>query len=333
MKWIAAIGVAATVALLPAVASASAADWIRGTLTRASSDSRICGAESAAARGTLSRLGSLQLPETGKVIVVNIPSGIVTAYQDGVPIIESKAVVGGVKTQTPQMDTHVTFVRPNPTWTVPKSIIKRNGWLAKLQNNPGFFDDNGFDVMVNGRAVPADEAAQQTDAVSGFVQRPGPGNALGAVKIGIENDQAIYLHDTNDPGKFESEVRAASAGCVRVEKVREIAAWILDVPVSQVDAMIDGDDTANHSPAQPVRVILGYWTAWPDDSGTLRYYPDIYHLDGRGGQCTGSPSDADDGYYEDDQSDDSQQRSEGPRFEPSGQEGRPVPQWTEYQVR
>jgi murein L,D-transpeptidase YcbB/YkuD len=332
MKWIAAIGVAAAIALLPSVASASAADWIRGTLSRAASDSRVCGAESASARGTLSRFGSLQLPENGKVIVVNIPSGIVTAYQDGVPIIESKAVVGGVKTQTPQMDTHVTFVRPNPTWTVPKSIIKRNGWLNKLQTNPSFFEDNGFDVMVNGRAVTAAEASQQADAVSGFVQRSGPGNALGALKIGIENDQAIYLHDTNDPGKFESEVRAASAGCVRVEKVREIAAWILDVSVSEVDAMIDGDDTANHTPAQPVRVILGYWTAWPDDSGTLRYYPDIYHLDGRGGQCSGAPADADDAYFEDDQTEDSRP-SDGPRFEPAGQAGRPVPHWTEYQVR
>lgn len=334
MKWIAAMGVAAAVAFFPVIASASAADWIRDALSRASADPGICGAESAAARGTLRRLGSLQLPEQGKVIVVNIPSGIVTAYDDGVPVIESKAVVGGVQTQTPEMDTHVTFVRPNPTWTVPQSIIKRKGWLTKLRDNPSFFDDNGFDVLVGGQVVRAAEAAQQTGSVSGFVQRPGPGNALGALKIGIENNQAIYLHDTNDPGKFESEVRAASAGCVRIEKVRDIAAWILGVQTGEVDAMIDGGDTSNHSPAEPVRVILGYWTAWPDDSGMLRYYPDIYNKDGGGAQCSGASysgsSDYDNtaapAYEEPD-------RNDRPRFEPGGIGRRPVPQWTEYEVR
>jgi Uncharacterized protein conserved in bacteria len=332
MKIIAALGVAALVALSPASASASAADWIRQTLSRASSDPGMCGVENAAARGTLSRLGGLELPEQGKVLVVNIPSGIVTAYEDGVPVIESKAVVGGAETQTPEMDTHVTYVRPNPTWTVPQSIIKRKGWLSKLRNNPSFFDENGFDVMVGGQAVPASEAAQDTSSVTGFVQRPGPGNALGALKIGIRNDQAIYLHDTNDPGKFESEVRAASAGCVRIEKVRDIAAWILGVSTGEIDAMIDGGDTSNHSPAGEVRVILGYWTAWPDDSGTLRYYPDIYNLDGEGAQCTPSRDGA--GYADPQgQWGYDEPAPERPRFEPE-QVGRPArPQWTEYQVR
>ncbi|NTF17560.1 L,D-transpeptidase family protein [Agrobacterium rubi] len=332
MKIIAVLGMAAAVALSPASASASAADWIRTTLSRTASDAGICGVESAAASGTLKRLGHLELPEQGKVIVVNIPSGIVTAYEDGVPVIESKAVVGGVQTQTPEMDTHVTYVRPNPTWTVPQSIIKRKGWLAKLRDNPAFFDDNNFDVMVSGRPVPASEAARDTSAVTGFVQRPGPGNSLGVLKIGIQNDQAIYLHDTNDPGKFESEVRAASAGCVRVEKVRDIAAWILDVPTSQVDAMIDGGDTRNHDPVGQVRVILGYWTAWPDESGALRYYPDIYNLDGKASEC--SPS-RDAAGYADPQGQwgYDEPTDERPRFEPSESGRQARPQWTEYQVR
>jgi Uncharacterized protein conserved in bacteria len=334
MRWIAAWGVAALVALSPVSAAASAADWIREALSEAANNPALCGVESAAARGTLKRLGNLQLPEVGKVIVVNIPSGIVTAYQDGVPVIESKAVVGGLQTQTPEMNTHVTFVRPNPTWTVPQSIIKRKGWISKLQNNPSFFDENGFDVMVNGRVTPASEAAQSPSEVTGFVQRPGPGNSLGALKIGIENNQAIYLHDTNDPGRFESEVRAASAGCVRIEKVREIAAWILNVPTYEVDAMIDGGDTDNHNPPEEVKVILGYWTAWPDDSGSLRFYPDIYEKDGKAGaECSGSADsgEADYGAYADGYVDEN--RADRPRFEPGGSSRAPSPQWTEYEIR
>jgi lipoprotein-anchoring transpeptidase ErfK/SrfK len=326
--------IAAAVALAmaaPATASAEAGDWIRQSLRQVAANPAMCGAENAAARGTLRRFANVKLPESGKVIVVNIPSGVVTAYENGRPVIESKAVVGGAKTQTPELDTHVTFVRPNPTWTVPQSIIRRKGWIDKLESDPSFFDDNGFDVMVGGRKTSTDDAAATPSAVTGFVQRPGPGNALGVLKIGIENDQAIYLHDTNDPGKFESEVRAASAGCVRVEKVRDIAAWILDVPTSQVDALIDGGDVENLPPPQPVRVILGYWTAWPDDSGRLRFYPDIYNLDGKGASCGGG-----DGWQQDDPAEDEAPQSDGPRFVPadaSKPPARPVPAWTEYQVR
>lgn len=330
MRLVRALGLTVLIALMaPVPAVAGATDWIRQSLNEAASTPGICGAENAAARGTLKRLGNMQLPENGKVLVVNIPSGIVTAYEDGVPIIESKAVVGGAQTQTPEMDTHVTFVRPNPTWTVPRSIIKRKNWLEKLEKNPSFFDDNGFDIMIGGQVVSSSEAADNSSAVSAFVQRPGPSNALGAVKIGIENDQAIYLHDTNDPGKFESEVRAASAGCVRVERVREIAAWIMGVSVPEVDGLIDSGDTRNHSPSAPVRVILGYWTAWPDDSGSLRYYPDIYNLDGRGASCSGTtPAETDD--YE---SDVPTEHTDRPRFEPGPGARRPPPVWTEYQVR
>lgn len=330
MRLVRALGLTALIGLTgPSFAFAGAADWIRQSLNEAAATPGICGAENAAARGTLGRFGSMQLPESGKVIVVNIPSGIVTAYDDGVPVIESKAVVGGVQTQTPEMDTHVTFVRPNPTWTVPRSIIKRKNWLEKLQSNPGFFDDNGFDIMVGGKVVSSSEAAGNPESVSAFIQRPGPGNSLGAVKIGIENDQAIYLHDTNDPGKFESEVRAASAGCVRVERVREIAAWILGVSVSEVDGLIEQGDTQNHNPVEPVRVILGYWTAWPDDSGSLRYYPDIYNLDGKGASCEPSAQRREE-YY---QSEATEEHMDRPRFEPGEPMRRPPPVWTEYQVR
>lgn len=326
------VAVVALVLAAPATASAEAGDWIRQSLRQVASNPAMCGAENAAARGTLKRFANVNLPESGKVIVVNIPSGVVTAYEDGRPVIESKAVVGGAKTQTPELDTHVTFVRPNPTWTVPQSIIRRKGWIQKLESDPSFFDENGFDVMAGGRKVSTSEAADNPSSVTGFVQRPGPGNALGALKIGIENDQAIYLHDTNDPGKFESEVRAASAGCVRIERVREIAAWILDVPTSQVDAMIDGGDVDNITPPRPVRVILGYWTAWPDDSGRLRFYPDIYNLDGQGASC-----EAGDGWEQEQEAGEwDEPVSEGPRFVPEGAGNpppRPVPAWTEYQVR
>lgn len=280
-----ALALAAALVALPGLAAAQespgAISWIKGILGEAANQSS-CGSRAAAARGTLRRLGNMALPSAGKVLVVNIPSGVVTAYEDGEPVIESRAVVGKPATPTPELDTRVTFVRPNPTWTVPESILKAKRWRDKLASDPGFFEENGFDVVVGGRTVSPSDAASEGGPVSAFVQRPGPGNALGMLKIGLADSDGVYLHDTNDPGRFESEVRAASAGCVRMERVREIGAWVMGISEADMDALIEGGDIESHVPATPVRVILGYWTAWPDASGRLRYYPDIYGLDGKG---------------------------------------------------
>ena len=269
-----------------------AVDWIRDDLRSRLDEGATCGRRHAALLGTLDRIRRLSLPTSGKVLVVNIPSGVVTAYEDGVAVIESRAVVGRATTPTPELDTHVTYVRPNPTWTVPESILERKGWREKLGQDPEFFERSGFDVVVGGKPVAPSDAAHDPWSVSTFVQRPGEDNALGRVKIGIANSQAIYIHDTNEPGNFEDEVRLASSGCVRVERIREISAWILGIPVERLDGMIDGEDVGNHMPKERVRVILGYWTAWPDADGRIRFYPDVYGKDGDGDTCRPGQSDA-----------------------------------------
>lgn len=276
---------------------ASPISWILDTLTDASSSERVCGEQDAAVRGTLKRLKGVNFPTSGKVLVVNIPSGVVTAYTNGDPIIESRAVVGMDMTPTPEMSTMITYIRPNPTWTVPQSIIRRKNWKQKLATDPSFFEENGFDVVVNGKSMSPSEASPYADSASLFIQRPSPYNALGLLKIGLHNADGIYLHDTNEPSRYDADVRAGSAGCVRIEHVRDVAAWALNRSRNDIDAMIDNDDMTDYSPAEPVTVILGYWTAWPDGDGVIRYYPDIYNLDGEGANCAGVISrDPEDGY-------------------------------------
>ena len=335
MKGMIASVVIALVATTGTARASDDTDWIRNTLSNGRSGTESCTSEAAAIDGTMSRIRNIRLPESGKVIVVNIPSGIVTAYEDGVPVIESKAVVGKAATPTPELDTHVTYVRPNPTWTVPRSIIKRNNWLDKLASQPEFFEDNNFKIISGGVEVSPYDAAENPEAVESFVQKPGPGNALGSIKIGIENDQAIYLHDTNDPGKFDSEVRAASAGCVRIERVSEIAAWVMDISPDQMQGMVDDGSTQNLTPPETVKVILGYWTAWPDAGGTTRFYPDIYSKD----RTCGRAVETEDNSEEPSEPTQSEDRAApGPRFIPAGDASagpysQPAPVWTESEAR
>lgn len=319
------------------VHAANPVEWVRNTLQARAGTLPAGTAEQAAIQGTLSRIRNLTLPETGRVIVVNIASGVVTAYQDGTPVMESKAVVGKKETPTPELDNLVTFIRPNPTWTVPQSIIKRKNWRDKLAADPSFFEEAGFDVILNGQTVSAHEAADQASSVTTFVQRPGRNNALGALKIGLNNDQAIYMHDTNDPGRFEDAVRSASAGCVRIEEVRDLAAWIMQVPAHHVDELIEGGDKRNHTPPEPVRVILGYWTAWPDANDHVRFYPDIYRKDGAN-QSYSSQEWEDEGQTATDDAPDwsrdhnAEPVNQGPRFIP-GPVTQPEPIWSERIAR
>lgn len=353
MKNITRTILAASVAITMAsgAQAADASGWVKDKLRDARAQYDTCSAEGSAITGTLSRVRNIALPSTGKVIVVNIASGVVTAYLDGEPQIESKAVVGKDTTQTPELDTHVTFVRPNPTWTVPQSIIKLNHWTEKLRTNPQFFKDNNFMALEGGKRVDPFEAAKNPSAVDTFVQMPGKGNALGIMKIGIENNQAIYLHDTNEPGKFASEVRAASHGCVRVEQVEEIAAWVMDITPEAMDEIVRNGSTDNLTPPEPVKVILGYWTAWPDKNDVVRFYPDIYGKDANCGSGTSAARDEGDGAERESpvpRDEPDEPRGPGPRFVPDdgtridapqdGQRtgaapGTAVPAWTEYQTR
>lgn len=263
--------------LVPFQASADAVDWVRDQLQTEAD--RSCGARRSAALSTLDRISDLKLPETGKALVVNVAAGVITAYDNGSPVIESRAVVGNIETPTPEMSTFATFVRPNPTWTVPESILRRKDWRSKLDAEPEYFANAGFDLVMDGQRVSPYDAAGRSESVSRFVQRPGAQNALGFVKIGLHNANGIYLHDTNRPDAFLERIRSMSSGCVRVERIREIAAWVLNIPEWKMNTLIDEDNRTDWRPETKVPVIIGYWTAWPDGSGNIRTYPDIYGRD------------------------------------------------------
>ncbi|MGY3581516.1 murein L,D-transpeptidase YcbB/YkuD [Bradyrhizobium sp. USDA 4341] len=244
---------------------------------RTAAASKTCGRHEAALAGTLERLGKMSIPLDGKLVLVNIAARTLAAYDNGEPAMESRVVIGREGWKTPDLSTTVDYVRVNPTWTVPESIIKANGWRAKLRSNPGWFSRNGFDVAVGGKTMDPRDGASLAGAAT-FIQRPGPENALGRLKVGLANSGGIYLHDTNDPDAYERK-GVESHGCIRVEGINELAGWMLGKDKSEVRDLIESGDQANRKPAAPIRVVVGYFTAWPDSAGQVHYYRDFYHRD------------------------------------------------------
>ncbi len=183
-----------------------------------------------------------------------------------------KTVVGkpGL-TATPQLAEKVQAVVFNPTWTVPQSIIKREGLGAKLANNPGLAKAQGYKVTVS------------DDGVYTVVQQPGARNSLGQLKIDMPNPHAIYLHDTPQKALFNKDVRDFSHGCIRTERALE-----LGMTMAVLGAGLDPNDAADISRAGKYKrvvmtrifpVYITYVTLGLDINGSLETFGDIYGRD------------------------------------------------------
>lgn len=177
------------------------------------------------------------IPAHGKFVLVNIPSFELIALQDGVPVLRSRVVVGQPRTTTPEMLSSMSALQFNPSWTPTPSMIRNEGL----------------------HYIP-----------------PGPQNPLGRVLFDLENDEFIYLHDTNERGLFNRPQRALSHGCIRVEQARALAAWALGVSEPEIDAMIARGATYSVPLSETIPVSLAYYTQFPDESGQIVSYPDIY---------------------------------------------------------
>ncbi len=180
---------------------------------------------------------NVAVPTRGKFILVNIPSYELIAVENGEPVIRSKVVLGQPATRTPELNSSAFAVRFNPAWTPTPSMIR------------------------NEAAVPIP---------------PGPNNPLGRLMFEMDNDQFIFLHDTNQRGLFSRTRRAFSHGCIRVEQVRSLAAWALGVTAGEIDKMIARGSTYSVPLPDQIPVFLVYYTRFPDEQGQIASHPDVY---------------------------------------------------------
>ena len=185
------------------------------------------------------------IPARGKFILVNIPAFELIALEDGVPVLRSRVVVGKPAAPTPELHTSMFAIQFNPSWTPTPSMIRNEGL----------------------HYIP-----------------PGPDNPLGRLMFDLDNDEYIYLHDTNEKGLFKRDQRALSHGCIRVEQFRALAAWALGVSEGEIDKMIARGTTYSVPVPEIIPVTLAYYTRFPDEHGDVATYPDIYG--GRQAQST-----------------------------------------------
>jgi murein L,D-transpeptidase YcbB/YkuD len=240
--------------------------------------------------GTLARLEAFNAePKEHRRIIVNLPEFVLRAYEGDKEIMAMKVVVGTPKDQTPQFTRNMTYVSFNPHWGVPIRIAAEE-MLPKIMEDPEFFTKQDFalyELTEEGRSEiqpeMVDWSVYSKDHFPFLLrQRPGKGNALGKIKFGLKDSNAIYLHDTSAPKFFTRDVRAFSHGCIRVEKPYELAKFVFagheKITSDRLDALYHGDESRIISISSiPVHTV--YFSAWADREGTAHFRKDVYGLD------------------------------------------------------
>jgi murein L,D-transpeptidase YcbB/YkuD len=235
-------------------------------------------------RATMARMANNGFPFPDRYVVVNIPAATVEAVEGGAVARRHIAVVGRPDRPSPVLDSRIPLVTLNPTWTVPPGILRKD-IMPKVRRNLGFLAANNMRVF-DGAGNELDPASIDWSGRSGINfwvrQDPGPTNALGAVRIDMPNNHAVYLHDTPKKELFGNDVRFNSSGCARVQDVADLAAWLLSesgINRRDIQRGIDAERTINLRMVRPVPVAWVYLTAWGDDQGDVQFREDVYNLD------------------------------------------------------
>lgn len=199
-----------------------------------------------------------------RYLLVNVPAFTVSLIEDNKVVARRKVIVGKPATPTPQFAATVTGIILNPWWDIPASIVRES--VGKLvATNPAQARAKGY-VVSGGR----------------YRQRPGAGNALGQMKLVMPNPYTVYLHDTPNKALFDTEIRAYSHGCVRVQDALGLASTLLAAAGwdrARVDAVVAEGKTTPANLTQPVPVYIAYFTAAAEDDGEIATFPDVYGRD------------------------------------------------------
>ncbi|QKD03852.1 L,D-transpeptidase family protein [Mesorhizobium loti] len=216
-------------------------------------------------------------------VFINQPAFTASYIDNGQELLKTRAVIGRVTNQTAFFYDQIKQVDFHPYWGVPQSIIV-NEMLPRLRSDPGYLDRAGYEVTdAKGRKIPSSSVnwgAYGANIPYNVRQQPSEANALGELKILFPNKHAIYMHDTPQKSFFKQDMRALSHGCVRLQDPRGMAAAVLGTDVDYIaEKLKHGHSTEDVT--RKIPVYVAYFTAWPDMSGKVEYFGDVYDRDSR----------------------------------------------------
>jgi murein L,D-transpeptidase YcbB/YkuD len=238
------------------------------------------------------RLVGSAFPFGDRYVVVNIPSATVEAVEAGAVVRRYVAVVGKADRPSPMVDTRITAVNLNPTWTVPISLIRKD-IIPHMRKDPGYLARMKIRVLDGkGQEVDPQSLDWSTERAVDYTLRQDPDalNSLGQIRLDMPNRHAVYMHDTPSKRLFAQDARFHSSGCVRVADIRSLAEWLLAGTArpggawtrADIDAALATSARQDIRLDRAVPVAWTYLTGYATPDGTAHFRPDPYGLDSAG---------------------------------------------------
>ncbi|MGQ0457724.1 MAG: L,D-transpeptidase family protein [Hyphomicrobium sp.] len=241
------------------------------------------------------RIKALMTGIEDRYVLVNVPAFQLEAVEKHEVQLRHRVIVGRPGRDTPDVRAVVKALNFFPYWRVPDSVAMLD-LVPRLQKEPEYLENEGIRVFdgFNGPELDRRSIDWFGPKVVNykFKQDPGEKNALGLVRLDMQNEHGVYMHDTPMKKLFDQRSRPFSAGCVRVQEVFQLADWLARYEVGweqpgQAQRIAEGGQALDLTLTRPVPVHFAYVTAWAEPAtGKVQFRPDIYGRDGpmlRGG--------------------------------------------------
>jgi len=242
-------------------------------------------------RTNLSRVSELARTAGKKYVLVNIPAAQIEAVENDRVVSRHSGVVGKIDRKTPLLHSTIHELNFNPVWTLPPTVISKDlipKGREMSRRNQDVLVQYGIDAYgADGRKLDSSKINWSSSAVNNLTyrQQPGQDNPLGFLKINFHNNYSVYMHDTPSESLFGRNFRAATSGCVRVQNVEQLGAWLLadnGWSMGQVLSMKKSGERQDVRLKRPVPVHFVYITAWATEDGVVQFRRDLYQKDGVG---------------------------------------------------
>jgi L,D-transpeptidase YcbB len=232
----------------------------------------------------------LQMPLEDRYVLVNSPAFQLEAVERFAVEQRHRVIVGREGRETPSLRATIKALNFFPNWKVPDSVAQLDVF-PRLVKEPEYLEKEKIRVVAgdfNGPEIdPTAIDWSQADAKTVKLrQDPGPQNALGLVRIDMQNEHGVYMHDTPLKPLFEQRARAFSAGCVRVQDVFKLVEWISRYEPGfgnpgQIEGVLQTGQALDVTLTRPIPVYFAYITAWAEANGRVEFRNDIYKRDGK----------------------------------------------------
>jgi murein L,D-transpeptidase YcbB/YkuD len=242
-------------------------------------------------KANLVRLTEHSKAAAKRYVMVNIPAAQIEAVESDRIVSRHAGVVGKPDRATPILNSAIHELNFNAVWHLPPTVIEKDlipkgeemgrrnqSVLEKFKIEAFGADGKKLDPNKINWSAPATKSLT-------FKQQPGPENPLGFVKINFHNSHSVYMHDTPSQSLFGRNFRAASSGCVRVQGIENLAAWVLADQgwrPEHVLQMKTSGERRDVTLKKPVPLYFVYITAWATEDGIVQFRRDLYQKDGIG---------------------------------------------------